>query len=415
MKPADAARLAPQMSSHAPLSQSSFVFLLSALMAMNALSIDVMLPALPDIGGALGVSDPNQRQAVITSYLIGFGFGQLAVGPLSDRLGRRPVLIAGLAAYGLAALACAFAGDFSALLLARGAQGLGSAAPRVIVMALARDCYGGRQMARIMSLVMMCFMAAPVLAPSIGQGVLFVGPWRAIFGGLALYAAIVLWIAATRLPETLPAERRRSLTLGNLAEGFGSVLGSRQTMGYALASGVFFGALFGFIGSAQQILGELYDLGALFPVVFGSIAIAIAAAAFVNSRLVERLGMRMLSHGAVLAFTIIASALAAAAWMGQPPLWLFVAMLAGAMMLAGLIFSNFNALAMEPQYGAAGLASSFIGGFTTLVGASIGFLIGHAYDGTVLPLALGYALCGAGALAVVWATERGRLFRPAAR
>jgi DHA1 family bicyclomycin/chloramphenicol resistance-like MFS transporter len=285
----------------------------------------------------------------------------------------------------------------------------------VVTTALARDCYGGRQMARVMSLVMMCFMAAPVLAPSLGQAILFAGPWRLIFAALAAYAGLILWIVATRLPETLPQARRRAFDLRTLGQGLAAVLGSRQTVGYAMASGVFFGALFGFIGSAQQILGELYGLGAAFPVVFGGIAISIALAAFLNSRLVERLGMRMLSHGAVLAFTLIAGALASVAAFGQPPLFAFVGLLAAAMMLAGLVFSNFNALAMEPQAEVAGLASSFVGGFTTLAGATLGYLIGQSYDGTVMPLALGYVACGAGALMMILLTERGRLFRAGPR
>jgi DHA1 family bicyclomycin/chloramphenicol resistance-like MFS transporter len=402
-------------STHAPLSTGGFVALLAALMAMNALAIDVMLPALPQIGADLGLGDPNQRQAVVTSYLLGFGLGQLMVGPLSDSVGRRPVLLAGLVAYTAAGLWCVMAQDFQWLLIARAAQGFGSAAPRVIVTALARDCYAGRQMARIMSLVMMCFMAAPVLAPSIGQAILLAAEWRAIFAALVLYGLVVFWVVATRLPETLAPQRRRALTLRAFGGGLAMVLGSRQTVGYTLASGVFFGALFGFIGSAQQILGELYGLGALFPVVFGGIAVAIAAAAFVNSQLVERLGMRALSHGAIVGFTVIAAALTVVASGGRPPLWLFVGMLATAMMLAGLIFSNVNALAMEPQAAVAGLASSLLGGFTTLIGAGLGWVIGNAYDGTVLPLAVGYTACGGGALALILLTERGRLFRAGAR
>ncbi|MFN3616249.1 MAG: MFS transporter, partial [Rubrimonas sp.] len=311
---------------------------------------------------------------------------------LAERFGRKPVLLTGLAAYALAAGLCALAPGFETLLIARAVQGLGSAAPRVMVVALTRDCYHGRDMARVMSLTMIFFMAVPVVAPSVGQAILLVAPWRAIFAVLGVHALVVLWIAAARLPETLHPARRRALRPGVLAQGAAMVLGSRQTVGYTLASGAFLGALFGFISSAQQILGELYGLGPLFPLVFAGIAVAIGVSAFVNARLVGRLGMRRLSHGAVMAFTVIAGALAAVAWVQPPPLPLFVGMLAAAMLLVGMVFSNFNALAMEPQAAAAGLASSMIGGFTTLFGAGVGFGIGQAYDGTVLPLTLGYAL-----------------------
>jgi len=398
------------LASHAPLSRTGFIVLVAGLMALNALAIDIMLPALPMIGADLGVAADNDRQMVIIAYLAGFGAGQLLVGPISDRFGRKPVLFVGLLVYVAGAALSAAAPAFDALLLARVAQGLGSAAPRVVVMALVRDCYQGRGMARVMSLAMMVFMSVPVLAPALGQAMLLVAPWRLIFGVLALFATVLLAICAARLPETLAPERRRRLSLRALAGGLAHVTGSRQTMGYALASGVFFGALFGFLASAQQIFGELYGLGVWFPAVFALVATAMGAMNFVNSRLVERLGMRLLSHGALIGFTLISAALSAAALAGTPPIWLFLGLLGGAMMLIGLVFSNFNALAMEPQAAVAGLASSFIGGFTTLIGAGIGLTIGRAYDGTVLPLTLGYVACGAGALAVLLVTERGRLF-----
>ncbi len=399
--------VAPVLASHAPLGPGAFVALCAALMAMNALAIDIMLPGLPHIAHELGVDAPNERQAVITAYLLGFGFGQFFAGPLSDRFGRRTVLLVGLVMYAAGAGLCALAPDFDLLLAARAAQGLGAAAPRVIVTAVIRDCYSGRAMARVTSLAMMTFMAAPVIAPTLGQVILLLGPWRIIFAVLALYAASVLLYAGLRLPETLAPERRRSLRIGELARGVGSVLRTRQTVGYALASGVFFGALFGFIGSAQQIMAELYGLGPWFPIAFAGVALAMAASAFLNSRLVERFGMRLLSHGAVLAFAALSAVLAGLALLGQPPVWAFMGLIGGAMMLVGMVFSNFNALAMEPQGAVAGLASSMIGGVTTLIGASVGYGIGQAYDGTVLPLALGYLVCGAGAVFVILLTEGG--------
>ncbi len=397
------------LSSHAPLGMGQFIAFVAALMALNALAIDIMLPALPDIDADLGMTGENDRQMVISAYLAGFGLGQFFMGPLSDRFGRRPVLIAGLIAYAAAAALCASVTGAEALLAARFAQGVGSAAPRVIVTALVRDCYEGRTMARVTSYAMMVFMVVPIVAPSVGQAVLLAGPWRWIFAVLALYAGAVLWVAASRLPETLPLEARRALSREGLTASARVVFAARQTVGYALAAGVFFGALFGFIGSAQQILAELYGLGAWFPLAFGGVAVAIALANLVNALLVERLGMRALSHGAVIVFTLLSAALAALSLAGPPPLWLFMALLGAAMMLVGLTFANFNALAMEPMGAAAGIASSLIGGATTLIGASLGFVIARAYDGSITPLAVGYTLCGAGCLALLLVTERGRL------
>jgi DHA1 family bicyclomycin/chloramphenicol resistance-like MFS transporter len=383
---------------------------MATLMGLNAVATDAMLPALPDIAAALGAIAPNDRQAPVTAYLTGFGLGQFAMGPLSDRFGRRPVLLWGLGLYVAAGAACAVSGDFAGLLAARAAQGMGAAAPRVVVTAVVRDCYAGRAMAQVVSLTMMTFMAAPVAAPALGQAILLAADWRAIFGVLTLYGVAALASVAALLPETLPPARRRPLDPRSLAASLRLVFGSRQTVGYALASGCFFGALFGFINSAQQILGELYGLGPWFPAAFAGIAAAISVSAAVNAALVARLGMRRLSHGAVAAFTGVSLALAALSAGGPPPLWAFLGLLGGAMTLVGMVFSNFSALAMEPQARAAGVAASAIGGLTTLLGAGVGFAIGRAYDGTPLPLALGYAACGLCTLAALAATERGRLF-----
>jgi DHA1 family bicyclomycin/chloramphenicol resistance-like MFS transporter len=396
--------------SHAPLSVGGFVVLMALMMALNATAIDIMLPALPAMRDALGIAEANAEQFVITAYLAGFGIGQFFMGALSDRFGRRAVLLAGLATYAIGALLSVVAPDYTMLLVARAAQGVGAASPRIMVTAVIRDCYTGRQMARVTSFAMMAFMAAPVFAPSIGQAIMLVGSWRWIFGFLALYGGVVLIACAFLLPETLPREWRRGLGLRDLGRGVVLVLGQRQTVGYALASGMFFGALFGFIAVAQPILAELYGLGPWFPAVFGAVAFFIAIAAFINAQLVGRFGMRVLSHGAVAIFTLLSSVLALLAIYASVPFWLFMAMIASSMMLVGLVFSNFNALAMEPQGQAAGLASSIVGGTTTLIGATGGFLIGQAYDGTIVPLTAGYAICGLATLTVLAITERGRLF-----
>jgi DHA1 family bicyclomycin/chloramphenicol resistance-like MFS transporter len=398
-------------SSHAPLGMTAFVVLMAALMALNATAIDIMLPALPEMRGAMGLVAENAEQFVITSYLVGFGAAQLFMGALSDRFGRRPVLIAGLAVYAVGGVVSVLAPDYALLLASRAAQGAGAAAPRIIVTAMIRDCYSGRTMAKVTSFTMMAFMAAPVFAPSIGQVLMLAGTWRWPFAFLAVYGGAVLLASAAFLPETLPKAWRRSLDLRTLGGGIASVLGTRQTMGYAFASGLFFSALFGFIASAQPILAELYGLGAWFPIVFGSVALFIALAAFINSQLVERFGMRLLSHAAVALFTAISGALAVLALTTTVPLWLLLGMLAAAMTLVGLVFANFNALAMEPQGAVAGIASSVIGGMTTLTGATGGFIIGQSFDGTIVPLAVGYAACGVATLLVLLITERGRLFQ----
>lgn len=380
-------------------------------MGLNALAIDIMLPGLPQLGAWFELDDPNHAQVVITAYLIGFGVGQLFMGLLADRYGRKPVLLCGVALYMVCTVVCVFAPSFELLLLARLAQGLASAAPRVVATATVRDCYDGRQMARVMSLTLMVFMAVPVIAPLLGQVILFVAPWQAVFGFLTLYSATILVICAQRMPETLDPALRRPIKGAVIAVALRSILGSRQTVGYTLAAGVFFGALFGFINSAQQVLGEVYELGTLFPLVFATVAIAIALSSYVNSRLVERIGMRVLSHGAVVIFLILSSLMLVLEWCEVLSLIVFLPLFVVMMLLVGMVFSNFNAMAMEPQGHVAGLASSFVGAMGVLIGAGIGYVIGQAFDGSVMPLAIGYVGSGLGTLVLILVTERGRLFQ----
>lgn len=395
---------------HEPMSFREFVGMVAGLMALNALAIDIMLPSLQQIGAALAVQDENSRQAVLSAYLVGFGAGQLLIGSVSDRYGRRSVLIAGLAVYVAAALLCAAAPSFQALLLGRLVQGLASAAPRVVTTSVVRDCYGGRRMASVMSLAMTVFMAVPVLAPSIGQAITLFASWRAIFGFLTVYGVVMLVWVAWRLPETLSPEDRRPVTPRGVLAAYAEVLGTRRTLGYALAGGTVFGAMFGFLTSAQQVFTEVFRIGPYFPLAFAGVALAMSASSFLNARLVGRYGMRRLSHGAVTAFALLSAAMAGLAWTGHLAFVPFMMLLAGLMFLVGMVFSNFNALAMEPQGHVAGTAASAIGSVSTLVGATVGSGIGQAYDGTLVPMATGYLLLSLVTLAIVAVTERGRLY-----
>lgn len=395
---------------HAPMSFREFVAMVAALMALNAMAIDIMLPALQDIGAALGVDDPNDRQAILPAYLAGFGLGQVLIGSISDRFGRRPVLLVGLVLYSAAAVLCALAPSFAALLAGRFVQGLASAAPRVVTASIVRDCYGGRRMASVLSLAMTIFMAVPVIAPSIGQAIVLVAPWRAIFVLLALYGLAMMVWTGLRLPETLAPERRRAIGPRALARAFREVFTTRQTFGYAVAAGAMFGALFSFLVSAEQVVAELYGLGPLFPLVFAALAAAMAVSSLINARLVGRLGTRRLSHAAVTAFVLVAATLLGLALVEGLGLVALLALLACALFLVGMIFANLNALAMEPMGHMAGTAASVFGSVTTLMAATIGAAIGQAYDGSVVPLFAGWTVLGLFALGVIAVTEKGRLY-----
>jgi DHA1 family bicyclomycin/chloramphenicol resistance-like MFS transporter len=396
------------------MSFAQFVALIAMMMAVNALSIDIMLPALPAIGEALGVAEPNRRQLVITAYLLGFGVAQLVYGPLADRFGRRPVLIGGLSLYVLFTLAAAFANTFDTMLAARALQGVGAASTRVLATSIVRDCYSGRRMARVMSLTFIVFLTAPILAPTIGQLIVLVAPWPWIFGALAVFAAVILLWAAVKLPETLPVQRRTPLSFAGVTGAFRTALTTRVAVGYMLASTVVFGALMGFIGSAQQVFADALDAPELFTTVFALVAGGMAVSSFLNSRIVERLGTRRVSHTALLGFIGFSAIHAAVALSGAETLVTFAVLQAATMFCFGMVGSNFGAMAMEPLGRIAGTASSVQGFVSTIGGALLGLVIGQAFDGTTVPLTLGYLGCGVGCLLIVFVTERGRLFHPTA-
>ena len=399
-------------SNHRPMGFPEFVVVIASIMALNPLAMDMMLPALPDIASAFHIANANRPQEVLSTFLIGFGFGQFIMGPLSDRFGRRPVLVDGMVLYGAASLLAITAQSFETLLLARALQGLGTSATRVIATSIVRDCYAGRRMASVMSFAMMVFIAVPVVAPSLGQAVMLLTQWRGIFIVLTLYGALALAWSAWRMPETLPLAERKSLAIRDVLGAFRQTITNRQTLGYALAAGFVQGALFAFVFISQQVFVDIYKLGRYFPLAFAAAAIGIAAAGFLNARLVGRIGMRVMSHGALVGFAAVAGITMAAAYLGAIPLWLFMPLAALMMFSFGLMIANFTALAMEPQGHIAGTASSLYGSITTLLGIGIGTIIGQDYNGTLLPFATGFFTCALAALAIVSLTEKGRLFVP---
>lgn len=399
-------------STHRPMGFREFVAIVAAIMALNPLAMDLMLPGLPDVAKAYRLDNINHAQAVLSVFLTGFGAGQFVIGPLTDRFGRRPILIGGLIVYGIASLLAIVAPSFETLLLARGLQGLATATARVIATSIVRDCYSGRRMASVMSLAMMIFISVPVIAPSFGQAIMLAAEWHGIFIVLLVYGILTLGWAFIRLPETLPATERKSLAVGEVAKNFLHTIRNRQTFGYALAAGSVQGILFGYVLSSQQIFTEVYGLGHYFPLAFAAIAIGIAVAGFINSRIVGRYGMRKISHIALVCQLVIAIAMLTAALAHSLPLWLMMTLSAASMFTFGLMFSNFSALAMEPQGHIAGTASSLFGSITTLIGIAVGSAIGQHYNGTLIPLATGALISSFAALAVVFVVEKGRLFTP---
>jgi DHA1 family bicyclomycin/chloramphenicol resistance-like MFS transporter len=392
------------------ISRPEFIALVAALMALNALAIDVMLPALPYMAADFNILHDNDRQLVIGAYMIGFGLAQLAFGPLSDRFGRRLPLLWGMGIYLVCALAASFAPNFTVLLILRFVQGLGAASTRVIATSVVRDRYSGREMAEVMSLTFMVFMAIPVIAPSVGQVLLLVGPWHNIFLFMAGLGAVFAVWAYLRLPETLAVEKRRALTLGSVAAGFRIVFTNRMALFYGLAGTFMFGALFGFISTSQQIFVDIYGLGPFFPLAFAGMAGLMAVSSFVNARIVRRIGMRRLSHGALMVFTGGGALLTVLSLANALPFWLFFVLICLVMFSFGFAASNMNSLSMEPLGAVAGTAASVFGFIQTVGGAVLGTIIGQQFNGTTVPTALGYFTMGAFAIGCVLIAERGRLF-----
>ena len=384
-----------------------FVALVATLMAVSALAMDMMLPALPDIAGAFGSVDPNDRQLIVTTFIAGLAAGKAFYGPLSDRFGRKPMLILGLGLYAIGAGVAIVAPSYGALLAARVLQGFGAAAARVVTLAMVRDRHSGSRMARIMSFAMMVSIIVPIMAPALGQIVLLVGTWRWIFAFFIVAAfGALAWMTA-RLPETCGADRRHALSAGALLSSLRRVLASRRAVGYTAAMGLMGGMMASYLGCAQQIFVDLYGLGERFPLVFGALSGVLGLSAYVNARLVGRFGMHRLAALALGGYVAACGASALLGFPGAPTLPLFSAYMAVLFFCFGLMMTNFSALAMEPLGGVAGMAASFIGLCTAGAGVLLGWLIGQAFDGGVRPLQIGFAALGLGAVVAVLVAEWG--------
>ncbi len=386
--------------------------LLAGLMALNAFAIDAMIPALPDIGRALNVAQDNDRQLVVVAYFAGFASTQLIWGPLADRFGRKPVLAAGVILYGIFGVLCAFAGSFALLIAGRVAMGASAAVTRVLVVAMVRDLFEAEAMARVMSLVFMVFMLVPVLAPNIGQAILLVASWRAIFLVLTAYALIMLTWSWLRLPETLRPEYRRSLKWREMTGAMLETLRERQSRGYTIAVTIIFSALVAYIASIQQIIFDAFGEGRFIGLVFAAIAAPMALASWLNSRVVGRFGLRRVGHTAAAAFALVTIVHAGVALSGHESLASFVVLQSLTMCCFAFASSNLGTLAMEHMAHIAGTASSVQGVIGTLGAAILGFAIGQAFDGTPTPFLVGTALCATLGFVAIALTEPRRLFAP---
>ncbi|WP_323715605.1 multidrug effflux MFS transporter [Paracoccus aminovorans] len=374
-----------------------FIAMLALIFAVIAFSIDSMLPALPEIAAALTPESVNRAQLVLTSFVGGLGLGLLVGGPLSDALGRKPVILAGFLIYALAAVAAIFADSLEWLLAARFVQGLGAAAPRIVALAMVRDLYQGREMARITSFVMMIFILVPAVAPSIGAVIIHFVGWRGVFGSFVVLALVGGSWLQLRRPETLPVAARRPLSLGSLAAAAREVLADRQVQLVTLVMTLGFGQMFALLSSAQQLFVETYGKGAEFPLWFAGMALLSGSGTVLNARYVLRLGMRRI---VVMAYwmQVVVSGVMVVLVLGDllPEPLRFPAFFLWAVsvfFMAGVTFGNLNAMALQRMGHVAGMAASVVGALSTLGAVVIAAPVGLLYDGSARPILLATLIC----------------------
>lgn len=370
------------------------IALMALMMSLPVMSIDAILPALTEIGRDLNVQRANDNQLIVSLLIFGMAVGQIVYGPLSDSLGRKPTIYIGFGIYIAGCLLSLTAPLFPIMLLGRIFQGLGAAGPRIVTMAIVRDQYEGRAMARVMSFVMTVFIFVPVIAPSFGQAILFVASWHAIFIAFIAMALVAVTWFAIRQPETLDPARRIRFSPRRIVKGAREVCSIRVSFGYSIAAGFIFGSFIGYLNSAQQIFQGLYGLGVQFPLFFGLTAFSIGSALFFNARLVMRLGMRLLTRRALTGISVLSSFYFAVAWAasGSPPFWSLIVYLMVTFFGFGILFGNLNAIAMEPLGHIAGVGAAVVGSLSTLISVPIGILIGQCYNETVLPLLGGFSI-----------------------
>ena len=381
---------------------------MSVIVAVDALAIDAILPALSHISNEFGISEGNDRQYIVTSIFIGYALGVMVFGVASDSFGRKRPIYLGFIIFLIGTAVTIFASSFSMLLVGRVLQGVGVAGPQVIPTAITRDMYKGRGMAEVMSLIMMVFMMVPALAPLLGQGILMVSNWQGIFVMLGIYALLAFAWFAMRQPETLPPEKRVPFSVKQISASVKEVFRNQAAVKYTIAEGLTFAAVLAYVSMAQQIYQEHYQLGEKFPFYFGGLALVMMAASFVNSRLVERLGMRLLIlRGAMVLFAASLIYLVVILLNDQSvPLWSFMMYAAMAYFCLGLLFGNMHSLAMEEVGHIAGVAASVVGSVSVLIATVLGGIIGSFYNDSITPVVMGFGGLMLPIIYISWSDKR---------
>jgi DHA1 family bicyclomycin/chloramphenicol resistance-like MFS transporter len=383
------------MNKHADkkISFAEFIGLMALYVALMAMTIDTILPALLIIGEEFNVVKENETQYIVSLLFLGFTFGQIIYGPISDSFGRRFTIYIGLVIFIIGNILSLTAESFSMMLFGRFLQGFGAASPRITSIAIIRDLYKGREMARVMSFIMTIFIIIPVIAPSIGQAILLVASWRIIFIIFLICALIAMVWTYMRLPETLKKKDIRPFNLPTIWNDFRKVVSNKITLGYTICAGLVFGALIGYLNSSRQIFQDYFAVGKSFPLYFSISALSIGGSSIFNSMIVRRYGMKLICHYALIVTIIMSAIFVPLSLQESPiPIWMFMIYMIITFFCMGLLFGNLNALAMEPMAHYAGIASAVVGSLSSGISAITGTLIGQAYNNSLTPILTGFLI-----------------------
>ncbi|MDH3321556.1 MAG: multidrug effflux MFS transporter [Flavobacteriaceae bacterium] len=377
------------------LSQFEFISLMAFLMSVVALAIDAILPALDQIGSAIGTTEISDNQLLITMIFLGLGIGSLFFGPISDALGRKPIVFLGFGIFIIASFICVYAENLEMMIVGRILQGIGLSAPRTISVAMVRDLYSGDYMARIMSFITVVFILVPIIAPALGKFILDSYSWQAIFYIQVIFSVIVaswFWI---RQPETLLKTQRIKFSTHLFVDGAKELIKYKQTMAYTLISGFITGSFMVYLSTSQQIFQQQYQLREEFPFIFAALAISVGTATFLNGTLVLKYGMRNLVRIAmVFFFTISLVYILLFYGKSNPDIKILLTFFGLQFFAIGFLFGNLRALAMQPVGHIAGIAAAITGFVSTLMAVPISTLIGKYVSDTALPLFIGFTICG---------------------
>jgi len=395
------------MKQPAALSRMEYIVLMSVIMAVDALAIDAIIPALSFMSDYFSLQSDNARQLIVTSIFIGYAIGVMIFGVASDSFGRKRPVYVGFALFFMGTLVTIFATDFSVLLIGRVLQGMGAAGPQIIPTAITRDIYKGRGMAQIMSLIMMVFLVIPAIAPLMGQLVLMVWNWQGIFVVLGIYSLLALTWFALRQPETLLPEQRVPFSFKQVFTSVRQVMKNNRAMKYTIAEGMALAAILVYLSTAQQVFQEHFELGARFPLYFGALALVMMVSSFLNSRLVERLGMRRLVIAGASSLFVVSSIYLSIILLNDSsvPLWSFMVYASLAYFCLGILFGNMHSMAMEQVGHVAGVAASVVGAVSTLLATVIAAFVGSFYNDSITPIVLGFAVLMLPIIYIAWRDE----------